>query len=62
MTASENESISNNTKEEDRKATVSIRSMRLSVWYDARRQAMEREMTMTQYISSLIEKDLSNKK
>lgn len=60
MSASENETTTNDTNVEDRKATVSIRSMTLSLWYDARRIAMTKGMTMTQYISGLIEEDISN--
>lgn len=47
----------NSTKE---KVTVSIRSMNKQLWIRAGYEAKRQGMTMTQYISKLIEKDISN--
>lgn len=55
MTATPNENDINN---EDKKATVSIRNMRLSLWYKAGYKCKTKGMTLSDYIASLIEKDL----
>lgn len=59
MTASE-QPYNNSTKQKKEKATVSLRAMTLSVWHKAKIQAVKKEITMTQYILELIEKDTSN--
>lgn len=60
MVASENEPQVNSTKEKKEKATVSLRNMTLSIWHKAKIVCVQREITMTQYIQELIEKDTSN--
>lgn len=52
--------LTNTTSDEDRLATVSLRSMSLKTWRAARKQSIDKTITMTQYITSLIEKDISN--
>ena len=54
------QATTNNTSDTDRKATVSIRNMPLSVWRKARKIAIDKQISMTQYIISLIEQDTSN--
>ena len=43
--------------QETRKATVSVRNMPLDVWKKARKVAIDRQISMTQYIMELIESD-----
>ncbi len=59
MTASE-QPYNNSTKQKKEKATVSLRSMNLSTWQLAKIEAVKKGITMTQYVSDLIEKDASN--
>lgn len=61
MTTQQSEAQYNCNNEKDRKATVSIRSMSVSVWHLARVEAIKKEYTLAQYITELIEKDISNK-
>lgn len=51
-------SIENNTNNEDRKATVSIRNMSLSLWYKAGYKCKTKGETLSEYIAKLIEADL----
>lgn len=50
----------NDTNNEDKKATVSIRNMSLSLWYKAGYKCKCEGQTLSKYVQSLIEKDLEN--
>jgi macrodomain Ter protein organizer (MatP/YcbG family) len=50
--------IENDNNIEDRKATVSIRNMSLSLWYKAGYKCKTQGQTLSDYIANLIEKDL----
>lgn len=60
MTSQQGESQDNCINEKDRKATVSIRNMSVSVWHKGRIEAVKKGCTLAQYIAELIEKDTSN--
>lgn len=50
--------IENDNNIEDRKATVSIRNMSLSLWYKAGYKCKTKGLTLSEYITQLIEADL----
>jgi hypothetical protein len=53
-------SNNNTISEEDRKATVSIRNMSLPLWYKAGYRCKCNGVTLSEYVTALIEKDLED--
>lgn len=46
------------SREEEGKTTVSVRNITLSVWYEARHECTKRQISLGEYVSELIVKDL----
>ena len=50
----------NNINNQDKKANVIVREMPVSTWHKCKIQCATKQMTLAQYLTDLIEKDVSN--
>jgi predicted DNA binding CopG/RHH family protein len=62
MTRESHEPQVNDTKQNNEKTIVSIRGVSKELWKKVKLHVTNKDITMTQYITNLIEKDLSNKR